>query len=445
MSPRRRSPPPATMPGAARPAEPPAVMRADLLHRYQELLSKHEALVHKLELRSLEHLTTYRLSNWALETSASAVALLSDGVVLLANPRWHALTRSGPWLRLHQGQQQGPARNTLRQVAEEATHALKALGERGPLVERYQEQSGVRTLELRTELVGLTPPERPREAVLLLAHDISAQVQAEQELEKARATLSQQEHLRALGELASGVAHDLNNTLNAMKLRLELIERDAEFATRHRGHMDAMVRIVSDAHTRLRHLQDFARQRPEHAGEQVQLADVIREAVEIARSDLEHRAKRHGLSLRIEVDVPLLPPVSGVAADLRYVFINLLLNARDAMPDGGVIRVRGTEAGGKAVVTVEDEGTGIPPEHLHSIFRPFFTTKGSQGTGLGLSMAYGVMARAGGSITAANRPERGAVFTLTFPLQGAPSAPDAPSDPDASKGRHPPQAAKKRR
>jgi signal transduction histidine kinase len=276
--------------------------------------------------------------------------------------------------------------------------------------------------------------------VLLLAHDITAQVQAEQELEQARTALSEQEHLRALGELASGVAHDLNNTLNAMKLRLELIERDVEFAARHRGHLDALVRIVSDAHTRLRHLQDFARQRPESPGEQVQLAAVIQEAVEIARSDIEHRAKQQGLRVRIEVEVPALPPVSGVATDLRYVFINLLLNARDAMPRGGTIRVRGSVAGGKAVVTVEDEGTGIPPEHLHSIFRPFFTTKGNQGTGLGLSMAYGVMARAEGSITAANRPEGGAVFTLTFPLpQGAPST------PSPVKGRRPSRVPKKRR
>jgi signal transduction histidine kinase len=236
-------------------------------------------------------------------------------------------------------------------------------------------------------------------------------------LEQARTALAEQEHLRALGELASGVTHDLHNTLHAMKLRLEMIGRDKEFAERQRGHLDALVRIVSDAETRLRHLQEFARKRPEHIREQIQLADVIREAVEIARSDIEHRAARQGLSLRIEMDVPALPLVQSEATDLRYVFINLLLNARDAMPHGGTTRVRGTQSGNRIVITVEDEGTGIPEAHLHSIFRPFFTTKGSQGTGLGLSMAYGVMSRAGGSITASNRPEGGAVFTLTFPLQ----------------------------
>jgi len=425
MSPRR--PPAPAVPGAAQ-AAPSLNRHEGLLRKYQELLAKHEALVHKLELRNEEHISTFKLSVWALETSASALALIGDGVVLLANRRWHELSRSGPWERLSQGQPQPPVLKTLRQVAEAAVLAFHATGEQGPLVGRYQEQAGIRTLEVRTEYVGKPNHLRPSRAVLVLAHDITLQVQGEKELEQARTALAEQEHLRALGELASGVAHDLHNTLHSMKLRLEMIERDTEFAERQRGHLDALVRIVSDAETRLRHLQDFARQRPEHISEQVQLADVIREAVEIARSDIEHRAARQGLTLRIRMDVPPLPLVHGTATDLRYVFINLLLNARDAMPHGGTIRVRGTHSTNRIIITVEDEGTGIPEAYLHSIFRPFFTTKGSQGTGLGLSMAYGVMSRAGGSITAANRPEGGAVFILTFPQQQQP-IPEPPPEP----------------
>jgi signal transduction histidine kinase len=450
MSPHRRSPP-----GAAGESIPPRTRQGPqegLLRKYQELLARHALLVQKLELRTEERISTYKLSSWAVETSASALALISDGMVLLANPRWHELSRSGLWDSGHQEGQQGPEGHTLRQVAMLAAQALIASGEKGPRVDRCRERAGARTLELRTERVGLRTRGQPRQAALVLAHDITAQVQAQKELEQARTTLAQQEHLRALGELASGVAHDLNNTLNAMKLRLELIQRDAEFASRHRGHLDAMVRIVSDANTRLRHLQNFARQRPEDAGEKVQLADVIREAVEIARSDIEHRARQQGVSLRIQADIPALPQVNGVASDLRYVFINLLLNARDAMPGGGTIRVRGTTAGGKAVITVEDEGTGIPEAHLHSIFRPFFTTKGTHGTGLGLSMAYGVLSRAGGTIIAANRPEAGAVFTLTFPLPEdaaepapAPAPLSSPAPRRAAKSRAPPRAAKRPR
>ncbi|WP_224363720.1 sensor histidine kinase [Hyalangium versicolor] len=404
------------------------------MRKYQELLARHEKLVHKLELRNDEHISTHTLSTWAMETSASALALIGNGVVMLANQRWHELSRSGPWYRVQQGQPQGTALLTLRQIAESASLLLKSPQQQGLLVERYQEQAGVQTLEVRTERVGAPTKGRPYRAVLMLAHDITSQVQAEKELEQARATLAQQEHLRALGELSSGVAHDLNNTLNAMKLRLELIERDAEFAERHRAHLDALVRIVSDASTRIRHLQDFAQQRPEPPGEQVHLADIIHEAAEIARSDLELRAKREGIALRVEVELPLLPRVNSSATDLRYVFINLLLNARDAMPRGGTIFVRGTVARNQVVISVEDEGTGIPEAHLRSIFRPFFTTKGRQGTGLGLSMAYGVMSRTGGSITAANRKEGGAIFTLHFPLQAsepqkAPSAMEQPKKP----------------
>lgn len=137
--------------------------------------------------------------------------------------------------------------------------------------------------------------------------------------------------------------------------------------------------------------------------------EVIAEAVEIARSDNEHRAAREGISVRFAVEPARLPPVNA-AADLRYVFINLLLNAGDARPRGGTLRVRGTVQESKAVITVEHEGTGIPEEHLRSVFRPFFTTHAraapsSPPTALG-----------------------GAVFTLTFPPPQPPSqVPDTTS------------------
>jgi signal transduction histidine kinase len=389
--------------------------------RYRQLLAKHQELVRTLELRTEERLSTYRLSVWALETSTSAFALLREGVVLLATARWHALGQGGPWQPLDKPQ--APALASLRQVATAMSQHLLASDGAEFLVERYQEQGTERTLEVRAERVdGSRGPTEPN-GVLVVAHDITQQVRSARELAQAQEALREQEHLRALGELASGVAHDLNNTLNAMRLRLELLLR-GEVTPSQYAHLDALSRIVADASTRVQRLQDFARQRVEPTHEQAELEQVIAEAVEIARSDIEHRAAREGISLRLELELSRLPPVNASPTDLRYVFINLLLNARDAMPKGGTIRVRGAVEAGKAVITVEDEGTGIAEEHLRSIFRPFFTTKGKHGTGLGLSMAYGVMSRAGGSITAANRPEGGALFTLTFPLPGHP--PEAP-------------------
>jgi signal transduction histidine kinase len=245
--------------------EGPAV----LLRKYQELLAQHERLVHTLQLRGEEQLSTHRLSTWALETSESALALLSDGVVLLANRRWHELDRGGPWHRVQQGRQQGPAFKTLRQLAEAAALSLSVPGNTAPQVERYQEKSGRRTVELRTERVGSPRRAPSKRAVRVRAHDITAQVRAEQELEQARAALTEQEHLRALSELSSGVAHDLHSTVGAMKLRLEMLGHDTEFAARNRAHLDALLRIVSDAATRIRRLEDFARQQ---------------QAVELARS-----------------------------------------------------------------------------------------------------------------------------------------------------------------
>jgi CheY-like chemotaxis protein len=98
------------------------------------------------------------------------------------------------------------------------------------------------------------------------------------------------------------------------------------------------------------------------------------------------------------------------------VIVNLLLNARDAMPLGGTIRIVAEQQPNRVVLKVLDEGVGIPLEDLSKIFDPFFTTKGKRGTGLGLSMARGVLARLGGDIVAENRPERGACFTLSFPV-----------------------------
>lgn len=425
MSPRRPPLKPLKPQKPPEPPEPPvATVGASpgLLRKYRELLSKHDALVRKLDERTTLHVSTFKLSNWALETSASALAVLRAGGVVLANARWHALSRErGPWQRDEEGHVQGPQYTALRDVAQAEAEAVLAQAEGGARVTRYRKTRGtpLQVLEVRSEQVAQPQAKQ----VLVLARDITAQARDEEELAQARTTLMERAQLRALGELAAGIAHDLRNTLNAMRLRLEMIQRDPTATSeRSQHHLDALARIVSDAGERVGRLQDFSRQRGSSAVERVQLIDVIKDAVDIARGGIEHR--KAGQAPRLDVVLPeQLPHISGSAMELRYVIINLLINARDAMPKGGLIRVRAVKAGKSVRVTVEDEGTGIPAEHLPNIFKAFFTTKGNKGTGLGLSMANGVVTRAGGKLTAANRPEGGAVFTLTFPaLKAAPKA-----------------------
>jgi signal transduction histidine kinase len=306
-------------------------------------------------------------------------------------------------------------------------------------VVRYRQarEAQPKVLEVRTERV--TGP--VQDQALVLARDITAQARDEEELAQARATLLEREHVRALGELAAGIAHDLRNTLDAMRLRLQMLTREAPPVTdRGRQHLEALSSIVADASSRVDRLRDFSRRKADGTREHVQLSEVIRDAVDIARGGIEHQGQQESTTVRLEVEVPKrLPLVAGSAMELRYVIINLLINARDAMPLGGALRVRATRASDAVRLTVEDEGTGIPEEHLPHLFEPFFTTKGDKGTGLGLAMAHGVMTRAGGTLTAANRPKGGAIFTLTFPVLAPPSRSAPPRPTPGSKPRRPPR------
>ncbi|NOK19698.1 sensor histidine kinase [Corallococcus carmarthensis] len=406
MSPRRTSPP-----ASSAAPDPGAQEPEGLLRKYRELLAKHSVLVRKLGERTRRQFLTFKLSNWALETSDSALAMMNATSVVLANSRWHALGRlRGPWRREEDGAQW----MVLRDVGQAEAAAVLALTEGGARVTRYRQtrEKTPRVMEVRAERVT----GHMQVQVLVLARDITEQARAEEELASARATLLEREKVRALGELAAGIAHDLRATLDAMRLRLELLQRDVGPTSQGHQHLDALARIVSDANARVGRLQDFSRRKPGTVLERVQLADVVHDAVDIVRGGIEHQARQGGHALRLDVELPEgLPHVSGSAMELRYVVINLLINARDAMSRGGVIRLRAFKSGKRVRLTVEDEGTGIPEEYLPNIFKPFFTTKGDKGTGLGLSMAHGVVTNVGGTLTAANRPEGGAVFTLTFP------------------------------
>ena len=134
----------------------------------------------------------------------------------------------------------------------------------------------------------------------------------------------------------------------------------------------------------------------------------------MARTELDGT----GAGLRIEEHVPLLPLVRGTAAELSHLFADLLANARDSTPAAGTVEVRAREGRGGVVVTIADQGPGIPEENLSRVFDPFFSSE-SRETGLAVSIAYGLMHRLGGSISTANRPGGGSVYTLTFPLASA--------------------------
>jgi CheY-like chemotaxis protein len=213
---------------------------------------------------------------------------------------------------------------------------------------------------------------------------------------------------------------------------LSLVEQSPACQAEQGDNIRALSRIISDAALVVGRLQDFARQRHDRPLESVDLAAVVGEAIDIVRTGIEGQSSLEGAPIRIQTKLPDMPPVPGIASDLRHVVVNLLLNARDAMPRGGTIRMTAEHQSKRVVLKVLDEGKGIPGGDLTKIFDPFFTTKGKRGTGLGLSMARGVLERLGGDITAENRPEGGACFTLSFPVASQQSRPPplrAPSTP----------------
>jgi signal transduction histidine kinase len=206
-----------------------------------------------------------------------------------------------------------------------------------------------------------------------------------------------------------------------VQLRVEILRQEAP-ALADAAHLGALARLAADAGKRLSRLRELASGGAASPPGHIALRDAVLEATDLARPHVERASAERRRPVLMQVTVPdlLPPPVVADPAELRHVLLNLVLNARDAMPEGGVIRVRAMHAGGWGIVTMSDEGTGFAPEHLHRAFEPFFTTKGERGSGLGLSGAAAFMRQVGGYIAVENRLDGGARVRLTFPAYRAP-------------------------
>jgi signal transduction histidine kinase len=174
-----------------------------------------------------------------------------------------------------------------------------------------------------------------------------------------------------------------------------------------------MKQIIARGVQQLERLRDYSRQQPEPRAEEVDLDDLAREAVALAKPLMSSRGGRLN---RIREELAHPPKVMGRSAEIVSAIVNLVVNAIDAMPDGGSIRVRTGSDERHAWIEVEDEGPGIPPEVRERIFEPFFTTKGKEGSGLGLAMVHACMQRHCGSVQLDTAPGKGSTFRLLFPI-----------------------------
>ena len=241
------------------------------------------------------------------------------------------------------------------------------------------------------------------------------------ELNRTQRQIIQQERLSALGQMASGIAHDLNNTLTPIlgfsRVLLKRIEGTDGKDTEER-YLRMINMAAQDAATVVSHMRDFYRNRDE--GEMftgVSINDVVEHAISLTHAKLKDEAQATGITITVETDLREVPLTSGNESELREVLTNLILNATDAMPDGGTLSIRTHRDGEHVVVEVNDTGTGMTEEVRQNCFEPFFTTKGTQGTGMGLAMAYGIVQRHAGKIDIETEPGKGTAFVIRLPVQ----------------------------
>jgi len=281
-----------------------------------------------------------------------------------------------------------------------------------------------RTLYYEGSLEDITQRKRAEDALQKAHDELEVQVQERTaELAQANETLQAEiierkrvekhllrtERLAAMGRLAAALAHEINNPLQAVSSSLELamdfpLEREErqEYLQAARREIERLMGLTD-------RVLNFARP-PQIEQQVISAADVVRYALALASKQLDYS------HIRVKLDLPdVLPPVLASNSQLAQVFLNLMINAIEAMPDGGELSISARLAGGRVEVTFTDGGPGISPDAMARLFEPFYTTK-ENGTGLGLATSHSIIQQHGGIITASNAPGGGSVFTVALPI-----------------------------
>lgn len=249
---------------------------------------------------------------------------------------------------------------------------------------------------------------------VLLKQEIAVREQLEEELIIA-------ERLRALGEMSGGVAHDFNNILGAILGRAQLLLEKVNDPGTQKG-IEVIEKAALDGAETVRRIQEFTRIKADNSSFiPMDINEIIADAAEYTKPRWDNEAKSQGINIDMLIESGNNPVMMGDPAGLREVFTNLIINAIDAMPKGGVIHIFTYHKENTAVVSVSDNGIGMSSEIQKRTFDPFFTTKGTSGSGLGLSICYGIISRHQGKITVESREGEGSTFNIHLPmnLQGS--------------------------
>lgn len=260
--------------------------------------------------------------------------------------------------------------------------------------------------------------------------------QAYDDLRQTQQAVMQQERLRALGQMASGIAHDINNAISPVALYTEsLLETEPGLSERARSNLEIIQRAIEDvAHTVARMREFYRSREPQLSLAPMDINQLVRQVLDLTRARWSDMPQQRGIVIRLQRELASdLPPVMGVESEIREALINLVFNAVDAMPAGGTLTVQTTLAGLKGdpdldhvQVSIADDGVGMDEDTRRRCLEPFFTTKGERGTGLGLAMVYGVVQRHSAELDVDSTPGKGTTIRLSFPVSAVvESAPTA--------------------
>lgn len=252
------------------------------------------------------------------------------------------------------------------------------------------------------------------------------------DLRQSQKAVLQQERLRALGQMASGIAHDINNAISPIAIYSEsLLENEPNLSPRARDYLTTIQQAIDDVAHTVSRMRDFYRQQEKQITlDPVNLNSLVPQVLDLTRARWRDQTQQRGVTIDVKSELAQsLPPIMGVESEIRDALTNLIFNAVDAMPHGGTLRIvtysaEREETGGRGnagrpthvFLEVADTGTGMDDETRQRCLEPFFTTKGERGTGLGLAMVYGTMQRHSGDIEIKSAVGMGSSIRLLFPL-----------------------------
>jgi signal transduction histidine kinase/ActR/RegA family two-component response regulator/HAMP domain-containing protein len=259
--------------------------------------------------------------------------------------------------------------------------------------------------------------------------------QAYEDLRRSQQTVMDQERLRALGQMASGIAHDINNAISPAALYAEaILEREKALGPQSREQLQIIAHAIEDVSATVSRMREYSRKREAKMSlVPVNLNRSLQQVIDLTRARWNDEPQRQGIVIQIKTEFDqVLPPVMAVEGEVREALTNLFLNAFDAMPQGGTLTLRTRSERGLVQAEVSDTGAGMDEETRRRCLEPFYTTKGERGTGLGLAMVFGVAERHGADLEIESAPGQGTTFRLVFPAATAAAAAAATAPASAS-------------